>query len=204
YAGHAGAGRSFVTPAAMPCGKVSVRALLVVTPNPNTTASTIRFRVTVHGAAGPAVVRTIAVIQAPGDPPPPPVPALTVSSTSLPGGAVGAPYAATLAATGGSPPYVWSVASGSLPPGLTLSSPGALTGTPTLAGQWSVGLRIQDAAGRTAAATFAIAISAPAPSPPPTTPTYASGNWSGYMALGGPYTGVTGTFNVPQLYAGTL
>ena len=47
-----------------------------------------------------------------------PLPALTVTTTSLPGGTINTPYSATLGATGGEPPYNWSVIGGSLPPGL--------------------------------------------------------------------------------------
>src|SRR5262249_23018155 len=44
-------------------------------------------------------------------------------------------YSATLAASGGTPPYTWALASGTLPPRLTLTpSTGAITGTPTAAG----------------------------------------------------------------------
>jgi Putative Ig domain len=58
---------------------------------------------------------------------------LTITTAStLPSGAVGTAYSLQLAATGGTSPYAWSVASGStLPAGLTLSSAGLLSGTPT-------------------------------------------------------------------------
>jgi len=60
---------------------------------------------------------------------------LTVATTSLPGGVVGTTYSSTLAASGGAPPYTWTVTSGgSLPPGLSLTSAGAISGTPTAAG----------------------------------------------------------------------
>ncbi|MFZ1904252.1 MAG: putative Ig domain-containing protein [Steroidobacteraceae bacterium] len=58
---------------------------------------------------------------------------LVISTTSLPGGQVGAAYSATLTATGGTSPYGWSITSGSLPAGLSLSSSGAISGTPTTA-----------------------------------------------------------------------
>lgn len=40
-----------------------------------------------------------------------------------------------LQATGGNPPYTWSVAGGSLPPGLSLSAEGVITGAPTRGGE---------------------------------------------------------------------
>jgi hypothetical protein len=63
------------------------------------------------------------------------VPALSITSSSLPGGKVGSSYSATLAATGGIAPYRWSITSGTLPAGLSLNaSSGAISGTPTAAG----------------------------------------------------------------------
>src|SRR5580704_1570739 len=62
----------------------------------------------------------------------PPPAALSISTSSLPTGQTGVAYSAVLAATGGTPPYMWSLASGTLPAGLTLNaSTGAITGTPT-------------------------------------------------------------------------
>jgi len=58
---------------------------------------------------------------------------LTITTTSLPNGTVGAPYSQTLAASGGTTPYTWSIASGTLPAGLLLSSAGVISGTPTAA-----------------------------------------------------------------------
>jgi RHS repeat-associated protein len=66
----------------------------------------------------------------------PPSSELAIATSSLPDGAVGKAYSATLSAEGGSPPYTWSLTSGSqLPAGLSLSaSSGAITGTPTTTG----------------------------------------------------------------------
>jgi hypothetical protein len=58
----------------------------------------------------------------------------TITSTSpLPDGTVGTAYSQTLTATGDAT-ITWAVTSGSLPAGLSLSSGGAITGTPTTAG----------------------------------------------------------------------
>ncbi|HTV50533.1 MAG TPA: putative Ig domain-containing protein, partial [Steroidobacteraceae bacterium] len=57
-----------------------------------------------------------------------------ITTGSLPGGVVGQAYSATLAANGGTTPYTWSVASGTLPAGLSLNgSTGVISGTPTAA-----------------------------------------------------------------------
>lgn len=57
---------------------------------------------------------------------------LMISTTTLPSGQVGVAYSATLAATGGTPPLIWSTTSGTLPAGLNLNaSTGAITGSPT-------------------------------------------------------------------------
>src|SRR5581483_11099867 len=57
-------------------------------------------------------------------------PPVSITTTSLPDGQVGVAYHAVLAATGGVPPYSWSV-SGSLPGGLTLAADGTISGRPT-------------------------------------------------------------------------
>ncbi len=68
-----------------------------------------------------------------------------IATTSLPAGQVGDSYSQTLQATSGTPPYVWSIASGSLPPGLSLnSSTGAITGTPTEQGTSTFTVNVAD------------------------------------------------------------
>ncbi|HWR49523.1 MAG TPA: FG-GAP-like repeat-containing protein, partial [Bryobacteraceae bacterium] len=57
---------------------------------------------------------------------------VTITTPSpLPSGAVGTTYSQQLTATGGTGSYTWTVLSGSLPAGLSLSSAGLISGTPT-------------------------------------------------------------------------
>jgi Putative Ig domain len=89
--------------------------------------------------------------------------AVSITTTSLPNGIVGAAYAATqLGATGGAgTPYTWTWAAGSgssLPAGLNLSTGGLITGTPTTAGTSNVDVTAKDSAGNTASTTLTIVI----------------------------------------------
>lgn len=74
-----------------------------------------------------------------------PTPAVVVSGTALPVGVVGTVYSHSLAATGGDGTFTWTLASGSLPPGLSLSSSGSLSGTPTAAGSSDFSVRVSSA-----------------------------------------------------------
>jgi mono/diheme cytochrome c family protein len=70
--------------------------------------------------------------------------ALAISTASLPGATVGTGYSQTLAATGGRTPYTWSRTSGTLPSGLSLSSIGVISGTPSATGTFSFTVRVTD------------------------------------------------------------
>jgi large repetitive protein len=59
-----------------------------------------------------------------------------------PSGAVGASYSIQLAAHGGCTPYKFANSSGSLPPGLSLTSSGLISGTPTASGTWTPWLQL--------------------------------------------------------------
>ena len=87
------------------------------------------------------------------------IPPLQITTASLPGGTAGTAYTASLAATGGVAPYTWSVGSG-LPPGLSLSAAGTISGTPTTAGSYNVTVKVTDAAVYQATAVVAIVIAA--------------------------------------------
>jgi hypothetical protein len=67
-----------------------------------------------------------------------------ITTPSLPNGAVGASYNATLQASGGLVPYTWNIASGTLPPGLWLTSAGVLGGTPITAADYTFTAKVSD------------------------------------------------------------
>jgi hypothetical protein len=102
-------------------------------------------------------------------PPPAPAPApLVISTTTLPAGTVGSIYSATLAATGGVSPYTWSASA--LPAGLSISSGGTISGTPTTMGTQMTSLAVKDASGTTASSSLSLTInSSGLPSKPATT-----------------------------------
>lgn len=76
------------------------------------------------------------------------VSSLVLSPNALPSGIVGSAYAVSLAAAGGTSPYTFHVIPPlDFPPGLSLTSGGGLTGTPTYPGNFFVGIRVVDAMG---------------------------------------------------------
>jgi hypothetical protein len=66
---------------------------------------------------------------------------VNITTTTLEDGKVGTAYSKTLSASGGSGSYSWSKSSGTLPPGITLSS-GKLSGTPTTAGEYEFTIKV--------------------------------------------------------------
>jgi len=84
---------------------------------------------------------------------------LAIAGTPSPTGRVGSPYIAVFAASGGTGPYSFALASGALPDGLSLSSTGRIAGTPTTAGTFSYAVSASDAAGATVATpTFQLTV----------------------------------------------
>jgi uncharacterized delta-60 repeat protein len=83
---------------------------------------------------------------------------LVINTQVLPSGVVGQPYDATLSAGHGVEPYAWSIVYGTLPPGLVLSSAGAISGSPTQAGLFDPTFQVVDAAGAAATSTLVVSI----------------------------------------------
>jgi hypothetical protein len=92
----------------------------------------------------------------------PPSNSCTISTSSLPKGAVGAAYSQTLQASKCASPLTWSVVSGSLCAGLSLAaSSGAITGTPTTAQQCSMTVQVTDSASHTASQPLSMTVLSP-------------------------------------------
>jgi hypothetical protein len=97
-------------------------------------------------------------------------PPLAISTTSLPGGQVGQTYQASMVATGGTPPYQWSVASGALPSGLAINSvSGIISGQPAKAGTFNFSINLQDSSANKTSAESQMSLRITSASSPPAT-----------------------------------
>jgi hypothetical protein len=107
------------------------------------------------GGAGTLIAKAAPAL---GDP----VTLVNTTYSFLPYGKVGTAYAVQLGASGGTPPYSWALQGGSLPPGLALSPAGAITGTPTAAGDFEFSVVIRDSAdvAQVASSSFTLPIAA--------------------------------------------
>ncbi len=98
-------------------------------------------------------------------------PSLTVSSPVTTIATLGVSFMQSFSATGGTGPYSFSQTAGSLPAGLSLSSTGVLSGTPTATGFYGIVVRATDASGcpgNSASATYSFSVQAPSPDLTPT------------------------------------
>ncbi|NWJ97560.1 MAG: putative Ig domain-containing protein, partial [Chloroflexi bacterium] len=114
-----------------------------------TVAGTFNFTVTATDANGFTGAQAYSLVLA--------SPTLTLLPTGLPNATIGTPYSQALAGSGGVGPYTFALANGStLPTGLSLSSSGIISGTPTLLGPATVNVTVTDANGFSA--TFAVSL----------------------------------------------
>lgn len=120
-------------------------------------------------------------------------PTVVISPATLPPGSVGIAYAQTVTASGGIAPYTFAVTAGALPAGMTLSSAGVVSGTPTAGGSFNWTVTATDAGSMTGARAYTMTISAPTIGITPTTlpnPTQGASYSAALSASGGtaPYT----------------
>ena len=84
---------------------------------------------------------------------------LAISSAAFHDGEVGVAYGqVSLSASGGIPPYTWTVSQGTLPGGLTLDPSGIVSGTPSSAGAANFTVQVADSANVTASAAESMKI----------------------------------------------
>ena len=105
----------------------------------------------------------------------------SVIIAALPDGKVGEAYSRTLAATG-SVPITWSLESGSLPAGLTLTG-NTISGTPTAAGTYTFTVKASNAAGSDSQELSIVIHSAPVINLPATGDSSQMGLWIGLAML---------------------
>jgi hypothetical protein len=135
------------TPATFPPG-LAFTSGGVITGTP-TAAGTFTFTVQVADAGALTATQALTLTIAPAP--------LAITTTSLPDAPTGAPYAATLQATGGTAPYTWSVADATkLPPGITVDSVGNVAGTPTTTGSFTFTVIVTDSALQTTSQSLTI------------------------------------------------
>ncbi len=90
---------------------------------------------------------------------PPGIERLSITTESLPDGSAGFAYSASIGATGGQPPYAFSI-NGDIPAGLSLAADGSITGTPTAIGTATFVASVTDSLGLRASRTLSLRIAA--------------------------------------------
>jgi hypothetical protein len=119
-----------------------------------TTAGLFPFTVVVTDNVGAQVKRSLTITVVAG---------FSILNCPTPVATVNQAYSGSLAAQGGTTPYVWRVDSGTLPQGLAVDSPNAvISGTPTTPGTFPFVLRVDDSAGNNTTRSCSIQVN-PAP-----------------------------------------
>lgn len=108
--------------------------------------------------------------------------ALQIKTSSLPSANINSEYTSQLLASGGTAPYSWTRVAGVLPPGLSLSAAGVISGRPSATGQFTFSAQVKDSGAGPQAATSSFSISVIASTPKITQTSCAAGT------LGVPYT----------------
>src|SRR6185295_3579475 len=89
----------------------------------------------------------------------PAVPAVEITTPSIPQATKGVALTRQLNATGGKPPYTWAVTGGALPDGLSLTAgSGMVSGTPAATGTFNFSVTATDSESRTASKSLSITV----------------------------------------------
>jgi large repetitive protein len=163
-----------------------------------TTAATSSITVLVTDAGGNKATKVLSIVVT--------APALAISTVSLPNGNVAALYSQTFTATGGKAPYTWSRSAGTLPLGLTLSTTGVLSGTPTTAAASTFTIKVTDSAAASVTKSFTVTIAAAVKAVAVSTATLAGGTvgaaYSQTLAATGGTTPYSWSISIGTLPAG--
>lgn len=186
---------SFSSGVTLPNG-LSLSTAGALTGTPSTQGSyPIPFTVTDAKGQQASATLTLLILQA--------AQAVTITTASLPSGTANVAYSTTIAAANGTTPYSFTV-SGTLPNGLSLSTLGVLSGTPTASGSYSPIITVTDAANGKASTTFNLVIAPAVSGSSLSVSTTVAGalintSYSSVLAI----TGGTGPYKVTQA-GGTL
>ncbi|WP_260736837.1 Ig domain-containing protein [Tunturiibacter lichenicola] len=141
-----------ITAGKLPAGVSLTASTGVITGIP-TIGGSFPVTVTVKDSSSPAQSKSLATSLTVAES------ALSITTTSLPTATKGARYTKSLAATGGTAPYTWSVTGGKLPAGLTLAtSTGTLSGAPTVGGSFPVTITAKDSSSPALTKSFAASL----------------------------------------------
>ncbi len=88
-------------------------------------------------------------------------PPIVVAPSALPAATRGTAYSQTLSASGGTAPYTYALASGTLPAGITLASNGTLSGTATVEGSFNLTVTATDAGSFTGNQAYTLTVAGP-------------------------------------------
>ncbi|WP_049818223.1 putative Ig domain-containing protein [Xanthomonas arboricola] len=88
-------------------------------------------------------------------------PPIVVAPSALPAATRGTAYSQTLSASGGTAPYTYALASGTLPAGITLASNGTLSGTATVEGSFNFTVTATDAGSFTGNQAYTLTVAGP-------------------------------------------
>lgn len=128
-------------------------------------------------------------------------PTLSISPGALSAGTVTLAYNQTFTTSGGSSPYTYTVTSGTLPTGITLSSSGVLSGTCNTAGTYSFTIKSTDNAGYNTSTAYSLTINA---APTITVSPTSISNPTGSNAYSQTFTASGGSGSYTYSYSGTI
>ncbi|MFD1295586.1 putative Ig domain-containing protein [Lysobacter gummosus] len=87
-------------------------------------------------------------------------PTIVIAPPTLPGAQIAASYSEAVSASGGIAPYAYTITGGALPAGVSLSSAGTISGTPTAGGTFNFTVTATDAHGQTGSQAYSVIVAA--------------------------------------------